>query len=398
MTQTLRVLHILRAPSSGLFRHVRDLALEQARWGVDVGILCDAASFSGPAGRHVTQLERCLPLGMHLTSMGRSLGLTDICAVAETRRLTRELDIDVLHGHGLKGGLYARLGGTLPSGRTGLAPLRIYSPHGRGLRHFNGSIKGNGVVTAEAALVRLTDGLIFDSVYTRERYAGSIGIESVSNRVIYNGLSEADFALRELCDDAAEFLFIGESLPSKGVDVLLNALHRLDASHARAVIVGGGPEASRLKALAYRLGLGARVVFAGAVPLQKAFTSGRILVLPSRAESLPYVALEAAAAGVPIIATKVGGVPEIIEGSDTRLVPCGDADALACAMALAADDFDAAQARAQRLRTVVRNRFSTEQMVRSVMECYRDGLLRISGQAPPNVSEATEFYCSQDIS
>ena len=398
MTQTLRVLHILRAPSSGLFRHVRDLALEQARWGLDVGILCDAASFSGPAGRYLAKLGPCLPLGLHLTSMGRSPGLTDIRAVAETRRLTRELDIDVLHGHGLKGGLYARLGGTLPAGRNGLAPLRVYSPHGRGLRHFNRSMKGNVVVTAEAAMLRLTDGLIFDSASARDRYADSIRIESVPHRVIYNGLSEVDFAQRELCDDAADFLFVGELLASKGVDVMLDALHRLDASEARAVIVGDGPEASRLKASAYRLGLGARVVFAGAVPLQKAFSLGRILVLPSRSESLPYVALEAAAAGVPIVATKVGGVPEIIEGSDTRLVPCGDADALACAMAVEADDFGAAQARAQRLRKIVQERFSTAQMVRSVMACYRDGLLRISTQAPLKVSETTEFYCNGDNS
>lgn len=398
MTQTLRVLHIMRAPSRGLFRHVRDLAFEQAKWGLDVGILCDAASFAGPAGHHLAQLEPRLPLGMHVTAMGRSPGLTDIRAVAETRRLTRELDIDVLHGHGLKGGLYARLGGTLPAGRSGLAPLRVYSPHGRGLRHFNGSITGNVVVAAEAAMVRLTDGLIFDSASARDIYAGSIGIDSVPNRVIYNGLSEADFALRELCNNAAEFLFVGELLPSKGVDVLLEALHRLDASDARAVIVGSGPEEPRLKALAYRLGLGARVVFAGAVPLQKAFTLGRILVLPSRSESLPYVALEAAAAGVPIVAAKVGGVPEIVEGSDTRLVPDGDGDALACAMAVEADDFDAAQSRAQRLRAIVEKRFSTAQMVRSVMECYRDGLLRISTQAPLKASQATEFYCNEDNS
>lgn len=398
MTHTLRVLHILRDPDELPFRHVRDVALEQVRWGLDVGVLCDADSCSGLAGEQLAQLEPCLPLGLHMTPMGRSPGLTDIRAIAETRRLTRELNIDVLHGHGLKGGLYSRLGGTLPAGRTGLAPLRFYSPHGRGLRHFDGSIKGNVVVSAEVALARLTDGLIFDSTFARDRYAGSINLEAVPNRVIFNGLSEADFAARELGENAVEFLFVGELLRFKGADVLLDALHRLDTSVGRAVIVGRGPEAAQLKALAHRLGLGARVTFAGAVPLPRAFAMGKTLVLPSRAESLPYIALEAAAAGVPMVATKIGGVTEITEGSDTRLVPANDPDALACAMAFAADDFEAAQARAQRLRTIVQERFSTAQMMRSVLEFYRDGLLRISTVRPPNVSESAEVYCNEESS
>jgi glycosyltransferase involved in cell wall biosynthesis len=398
MTHTLRVLHILRAPDAGLFRHVRDVALEQVRWGLDVGVLCDAESSSGLAGQLLAQLEPCLPLGLHVTPMGRSPGVTDIRAIAEARRLTRELNIDVLHGHGLKGGLFSRLGGTLPAGRKGLAPLRFYSPHGRGLRHFDGSIKGNVVVSAEVGLARLTDGLIFDSAFARDRYAGSVNLEAVPNRVIFNGLSEADFAPRELGDGAAEFLFVGELLRSKGGDVLLDALHRLDSSVGRAVIVGGGPEAAQLKAQAHRLGLGARVTFAGAMPLPRALAMGKTLVIPSRAESLPYIALEAAAAGVPMVATKVGGVPEIIEGSDTRLVPVNDPDALACAMALAADDFEAAQARAQRLRTIVQERFSTARMVRSVLEFYRDGLLRISTVGAPQVSESAEVYCNEENS
>ena len=396
MTQTLRILHILRAPVGGLFRHVRDIALEQIKWGLDVGVLCDANSYSGSAEQSLAELGSCLPLGLHLTPMGRAPGFADIRAISETRCLTRELDIDVLHSHGAKGGLVARLGGSLPAGRAGLRPLRFYTPHGGSLHYFDGSVKGNVVVSVEAALARLTDGLIFESAFGRDRYASSISLKSVPNRVIANGLAEPDFARRELREDAVEFLFIGELRHLKGVDVLLAALKRLNAATARAVIVGDGPEVVEFKAMVHRLGLGARVSFVGALPASIAFTMGKILVMPSRAENLPYVAMEAAAAGVPLIATQVGGLPEIIQGSDTRLVPADDPEALACAMALVADDFEAAGKRAERLRSIVKERFTTTRMVRSTLEFYRDALLRISAERAPAATKPSEIYCNRE--
>jgi len=374
VTQTLRILHILRAPVGGLFRHVRDLALEQVKWGLEVGVLVDANSADGLTAERLSALASHLPLGLHSIPMGRAPGVSDLKCIRETRRLAQELGIDVVHGHGAKGGLYARVGGSLASGKAGSRPLRFYTPHGGSLHYFDGSIKGNVYVSAEAALTRLTDGIIFESAFARGRFEGSIRLAEVANRVIANGLSPADFELRRLNESAAAFVFVGELRHLKGVDVLLDALAQLPAQ-MRAVIVGDGPDAAQFKAQAHRLGLGARVMFRGAMPARDAFGLGNILVMPSRAESLPYIALEAAAAGVPLIATQVGGVPEIVADSDTRLVPAGDARALACAMALASDDLAAATARADRLRELVQNRFTTERMMRSVLEFYRDGLL-----------------------
>ncbi len=375
MTPTLRILHILRAPVGGLFRHVRDLALEQTRWGLEVGVLVDSNTSDGLTVQRLNELASHLPLGLHSIPMGRAPGVSDLKCVRETRRLGMELGIDVLHGHGAKGGLYARVGGGFPGRASGQRPLRFYTPHGGSLHFFDGSLKGNFYVSAEAALAKLTDGIIFESSFARGRFESSIRLDNVPNRVIPNGLSPSDFELRQLDGNAAEFLFVGELRHLKGVDVLLDALAQL-AGKTRAVIVGDGPDAAQFKAQAHRLGLGARVSFPGAMPARDAFALGRVLLMPSRAESLPYIALEAAAAGIPLIATNVGGVSEIVEGSDTRLVPPGDAKALACAMALANDDLAACEARAGRLRGVVGQRFTTERMTRSVLEFYRDGLLR----------------------
>ena len=95
-----------------------------------------------------------------------------------------------------------------------------------------------------------------------------------------------------------------------------------------ATIAGEGPDAQKLAAQAKPLGVGDQLRFIGHCPAREAFAMGRMLVMPSRAESLPYVVLEAAAAGLPIIATDVGGMHEIFGPHSARLIPPDDIGAL----------------------------------------------------------------------
>jgi glycosyltransferase involved in cell wall biosynthesis len=101
---------------------------------------------------------------------------------------------------------------------------------------------------------------------------------------------------------------------------------------------------------------------------------GRMLVIPSRAESLPYVVLEAAAAGVPIIATEVGGVPEIFGPQATHLIPPDDIAALVEAMRAALTDPGEAHRVAEQVRARVRAEFSLSTMVEGGLSAYREAL------------------------
>jgi glycosyltransferase involved in cell wall biosynthesis len=121
------------------------------------------------------------------------------------------------------------------------------------------------------------------------------------------------------------------------------------------------------------------VTFKGPMPARDAFRLGRTLVVPSRAESLPYIVLEAAAAGLPLLASDVGGIPEIVAGTDTELLAPGDADALAHAMMAILDNPVAARSRADRLREAIAERFTIAAMTGGVLEIYahvRASLLR----------------------
>jgi glycosyltransferase involved in cell wall biosynthesis len=168
-------------------------------------------------------------------------------------------------------------------------------------------------------------------------------------------------------------VFVGELRALKGIDVLIEAIARLahDWRPVSATIVGEGPDRAALEAKVAALRLGDAVRFVGALPARTAFARGQILVIPSRAESLPYIVLEAAAATVPMIATNVGGIPEIFGADAANLIPAGDAAALARAIQEALSQPAIARAAAWRLRMRISASFSANVMTEAVLAAYR---------------------------
>lgn len=365
-----RILHCLRAPVGGLFRHVCDLASEQARRGHQVGVVCDAGGGDCLTEARLAELAPQLALGLRRIAMSRELGARDVTAWFAIRAHALALGVDVMHGHGAKGGAYARLAARALE-RAGRAVASCYTPHGGSLHYHPASLAGRIYIALERRLARHTDALIFESAYAAARYEAHIGRPACSTRIIPNGLAPVDFGTVGSDFDAADLLFVGELRRLKGVDVMLDALARLrEIRPASAVIVGGGPDAADLERQAARLGLSGLVSFRATMPARAAFRLGRVLVVPSRAESFPYIVLEAAAAGVPILATNVGGIPEITAGTDTALLPPGDAEALAGAMLEVMENPIAAQARALRLKWSVGRRFTVAAMSDAVLELY----------------------------
>ncbi len=129
-------------------------------------------------------------------------------------------------------------------------------------------------------------------------------------------------------------LAVGRLVPKKGFDVLLRALALLRETwpQAHLVLIGGGPEAARLRTLAADLHLADRVEFAGVQPpeaVRRAMRLSQAVVIPSRQEPFGLVALEALAAGRPVVATRVGGLPEVLAGAEAILVPPDSSQGLA---------------------------------------------------------------------
>jgi glycosyltransferase involved in cell wall biosynthesis len=372
----LNILHVLRAPVGGLFRHVVDLARGQAARGHRVGLIADSLSGGATAEATLADLSHTLALGLTRVPMSRQIGANDFPAVAHVARRATELAADVVHGHGAKGGAYARLA-------RNIRAIRVYTPHGGSLHYRWSTPAGFLYLAAERALMPRTDLFLFESRFGRDVFHAKIGDPGARARVVHNGVGAADFAPVTTDPRATDLVFVGELRMLKGVDVLVKAIGLLarDGHGVGATIVGDGPDRASFEAEAAAQHVEGSVHFTGAMPARKAFALGRLLLVPSRAESLPYIVLEAAAAGLPLIASAVGGIAEILGPDAIDLVPPGDPAALARAIGSALQHDAATRAAALRLQKRVRASFSTDVMTDAVLAAYRQGCSTLSSES-----------------
>lgn len=364
----LRVLQVMRAPVGGLFRHVADLTRTLAERGHEVGIVVDESG-DAQSDAKLAILEPFAALGIHRFPIPRLLGPQDVTTPARIRALAKSTGADILHGHGAKGGFGARLA-RMGRKRTGA----IYTPHGGALHFDPRSLSGGLFMTIERSLLRLTDALIFESRYAQKTFASHVAQPRGRQEVIHNGLAEAEFVPIIPGADAADFAFVGELRTLKGIDLIVEALAPLrapDGRPASIVMAGDGPDAAALRARIDQLGLSGRVTLAGIRPAREIFAGGRCVLVPSRAESLPYVVMEAAAAGLPIIATNVGGIGEIFGPTAQSLITPNDVLPLRQAMAAFLAAPEPLEIEAGQRRDFVQSRFSLTRMVDDIEALYQ---------------------------
>ena len=367
---SLSILHVFRAPLGGLFRHVLDLVNGQVARGHKVGLVLDSLTGDARSAAALTALLPHLALGLSMVAMPRQLSPRDFPALVHVGGRLRETGAQVVHGHGAKGGAYARLA----LARTPV--VRAYTPHGGSLLLDHATFSGKAYLALERILMGRGDLYLFESAFGAGVFRDKVGTPRGLVRVVHNGIGRSEFAAVGLAADATDIVFVGEFRPVKGVDVLIDAIAALHAQGRplTATLVGDGPSRAALTAQVAARGLTGAIRFRPAMPMRQALALGRLVVLPSRAESLPYVVLETAAAGKPLITTRVGGIPEIYGAAADDLVPAGDVPALAAEIAAATADPAGAAAKAEALRQRVAEAFSVDAMVDGVIAGYRQAL------------------------
>jgi glycosyltransferase involved in cell wall biosynthesis len=366
--QPLRILHAVRAPVGGIFRHILDVANGQADRGHHVGIIADSMTGGERAEAALAAIAPRLKLGVHRLAIRREPVPIDAVVWAHFMRLIRKLKPDVLHGHGAKAGAFIRLKGR--SART----IRVYTPHGGSLHYPLNTLKGAIYSRLERALMNRTDLFLFESAFARDTYQRTIGKPAGLVRCVFNGVTANEFDPLPVADDATDIAYVGEFRHIKGADILVDAvaLLRAGGKPVTLTLAGDGEELEALKAQIARLGLTDAVRFIGHVKARYGFSKGKVLVVPSRGDSMPYVVIEAAAAGVPMVAANVGGIPEIFGEHTEALFAPNIVGAMADAIETALDDPEAAAERARRLRERIFLHFSQKAMVEGIMAGYRD--------------------------
>ena len=366
----LRIFQILRAPVGGLFRHVRDLTEELGRRGHAIGVIADSLTSDALTAERLAALRPFASLGIHNLPMPRTLGFADFTTPYRIRKMGRALRIDVMHGHGAKGGLGARFG-------RSRGQVSLNTPHGGVLNYKPGSFAGRFFRNAERSIGLITDAYIFESAYAQRAFREQVGEPPCREVVIHNGLRPAEFEPVPLDADARDFVFIGEFREVKGIPVLIEALaglRRPDGRPATIAMAGGGPDFEQWRDRIASRRFDDRIELLGVRPAREALRRGNVLVVPSLAESLPYVILEGAAAGRPVISTTVGGIAEIFGPTAGSLVPPGDAGALRAAMQQALDHPEATRNEAEQRLEFIRPRFSIAHMTDQIEALYRETL------------------------
>ena len=364
----LRILHAVRAPVGGIFRHILDLAAGQADRGHQVGILADSLTGGERATAALKELAPKLKLGVHRLAIRREPHPADIAASMQFLQFAKSLKLDVLHGHGAKAGALVRLRGKSKKS------IRVYTPHGGSLHYPPDTLKGAFYARLERALMNRTELFLFESAFARDTYQRVIGRSSGLVRCVFNGVGASEFDSIALADDATDLVYVGEFRQIKGADLLIQAVARLraDGKPVTLTLAGDGEETEALKTLIKKLSLGDAVRFIGFVKARTGFSKGKLLVVPSRGDSMPYVVIEAAAAGVPMIAANVGGIPEIFGPHRDALFVANSVGAMADAIEAALADMNATQERAKVLRERIFMQFSQKAMVDGVLAGYRE--------------------------
>lgn len=366
----LNILHVFRAPVGGLFRHVLDLTREQVARGHRVGLIADLRTGGARADDVLRELEPSLALGLSRVAMYRQPSPGDAFVLGHILRRVAQAKADVVHGHGAKGGAYTRM--ICGNKRA----VRAYTPHGGSLLFGHDTLAGKFYLTTERLLMLRGDLFLFESAYSADIFARKVGNPRGLVRIIHNGVSRAEFEPLTALPDATDLMYLGELRHIKGIDLLIDAiaLMRQNGRNVTATLIGDGPEREALQAQIVRANLSGAVRLMPAMPARAAFTFGRIMVAPSRHESLPYVVLEAAAAGKPLITTRVGGIPEIYGPLTNTLIPSNNSAALVLAIAQALDRPEAMAEITQKLRERVQSSFSVESMVDGVLTAYQIAL------------------------
>jgi glycosyltransferase involved in cell wall biosynthesis len=335
-----------------------------------------AAHGTGPL-RDVAQAAgaRFVPL----RHVRRELGAHDVAGLFELVRLLRRYRPDILHASSSKAGVLGRLAGFLAG-----VPIRVFTVHGWAFAAYSG-MAGRVYRWADLLVRPLTTVTI--CVSEREREAGLLAgtCDPARTVVIPNAVDVA--GARRVGGVARErplIVSVGRLKAPKDFLTFLRALGRLRDDSFEVLIVGDGPDRPRLEQEIAALGLGGRVRLAGERhDVAELLAGADVFVLPSASEGMPVSVLEAMAAGLPVVASRVGGLAEqVVDGETGVLVSPGDADELAGALARLLRDPELRRRLGEAGRVRAEQAFDLVPFRRAHLELYSRELARRRLPAP----------------
>ena len=352
---------ITKANFGGAQRYVFDLSHELSKQGHQVSVMC------GVGNSLVAKLKAEKIPFFEIESLARDISIVDdIKSFLAIYKVLRKERPDVFHINSSKMGGLGALAGRLAGTRS-----VIFTSHGWAFNESRPLWQKVIIKFFVWITILLSHQTICVSRETKRQVSRLPFVQS-KLVVIHNGVGE--FTL--LPSEPRKIFVVGalgELHHIKGYDILLKAWSKFVKKHgAKLVICGEGEERGSLVKLADELGISKLVEFRGYVPNARSeLLNFDIFVMPSRSENLPYSILEAGFAGLPVIASRVGGIPEIIESSvNGDLIPAEDHDALFSALVLYYDNPRMRDRLGAALKETIQKNFTLEKMVSETLKLY----------------------------
>ncbi|MCL5960304.1 MAG: glycosyltransferase family 4 protein [Chloroflexi bacterium] len=341
-------------------------------------------------GLDKTRFRVAVAYPQHHTSTGKALKDVDVTAMAlpvrrlnnalagiKLLRLLRKDPVDILHVHGHEAGIWGRVVGRLAGVRA-----NIYTPH----TLHSGVLGERTYLRMEGAMARSTD--FWVSVNNSDcATLTNCGIPAAKISVVPNGIDAGAVANRArgasrdalgIREDEPLVVQVGRISTQKGPGYFMRAAAKaLERNQSiRFLLVGDGPLRAEMELLAKSLGVARNVLFLGwRDDVVQVMSCADVVALSSLWEGLPYVLLEAMALGKPVVATDVGGNPEIVENERTGfIVPPRDEMSLAQGVLRLTEDPTAARRMGEAGRQRASEHFSLSKMMKLTEEVYSKAL------------------------
>jgi glycosyltransferase involved in cell wall biosynthesis len=360
-------------------------------------LLAHGAIGEGEGSLEHLAAERRVP-SLRIFGLGRRVSpLGDARALLRLLRLTFRESPDVIHTHTAKAGTLGRIAAFAFNATRGRSRrcLVVHTFHGHVLQGYFHPALDVLVRWVERSLALVTDRIVTLSPIQRTDIVHRFAIARDSKTVtIPLGLdlerllqlpSSAPTYRRELSIGAADIVigYVGRMVPIKDLGTLLAAFVRASSSHPNLwlLLAGDGPERARIDRLVGQSRIGGRVACLGwTEDLPRVYATMDICALSSLNEGTPVAVIEAMAAGRAVVATSVGGVPDVVEEGETGLlVPPGDVEAFAAALLNLAFDQERRRCMGAAGRRRAAARFSAERLVDDVERMYLSALAEARG-------------------
>ena len=385
---------VVRPAAGGMKEHVLALSAGLAEAGHRIEMAAPHASGVAQSAREAGLTVYEIPL------VGELNPLSDPRAIAALRRVIRAGSFDVIHAHGFKAGLVARLGARLSGSRSGRTPVVVTAHNHVLFREDTPRSTKSRYRAVERALSGLVARYIAVSQSIARELTQAYGLPAEKVTVVYNGVDPAPFSAPQ--DRAASRAELGLPRPDvvvglaarfsaqKGLRHLVAAVPALrkaltaDGRELLVAIGGSGPLESELREQAAAIEASGTIRWLGHVESMPRFLSALdVYVSPAETEALGIGLIEAAIAGVPTVATDVGGVSEVIVDGETGvLVAPRDPSGLADAVLGVLRDPEGASAMAVAARARCLLKFAPGLMIERTLGVYAEVLAEIGAASP----------------